>query len=218
MVVVDRQLTFDYRPFPVYILPMATLYEAARKAGVPFDAELAPMQRKFDTGELELSYLDWGPEDAPTVILLHGFAQNAHSWDYTTLALGQKYRVISLDARGHGDSDWAADADYATAAHQRDLGRFVEQFRGVPVTLVGLSMGGRTSYVYASRQPSNVLGLVIVDSGPTWPKAPGAGQSGGRRIMDFVTLPDETRHVGRVCRAHPPVQPAAQCAGGAGHT
>ena len=191
MVVVDQQLPFDYRPFPVYILPMATLYEAARKAGVQFDADLAPTQRMFDTGELELSYLDWGPENAPTVILLHGFAQNAHSWDYTALALGQKYRVISLDARGHGDSDWAADADYATAAHQRDLGRFIEQFRGVPVTLVGLSMGGRTSYVYASRQPANVLGLVIVDSGPTWPKAPRAGQSGGRRIMDFVTLPDE---------------------------
>ena len=191
MVVVDQQLPFDYRPFPVYILPMATLYEAARKAGVQFDAELAPTQRKFDTGELELSYLDWGPVNAPTVILLHGFAQNAHSWDYAALALGQKYRVISLDARGHGDSDWAADADYATAAHQRDLDRFIEQFRGVPVTLIGLSMGGRTSYVYASRQPANVRGLVIVDSGPTWPKARGAGQSGGRRIMDFVTLPDE---------------------------
>ena len=170
---------------------MATLYEAARKAGVQFADELAPAERRFDTGELELSYLDWGPEDAPPVILLHGFAQNAHSWDYTALALGQTYRVISLDARGHGDSDWADDSDYSTAAHQRDLDRFISQFDGVPVTLVGLSMGGRSSYVYASRHPENVRGLVIVDSGPTWPKAPGAGRSGGRRIMDFVTLPDE---------------------------
>lgn len=170
---------------------MASLYEAARKAGVPFADELAPAERRFDTGELELGYLDWGPPDAPPVILLHGFAQNAHSWDYTALALGQKYRVISLDARGHGDSDWADDADYSAAAQQRDLDRFIEQFQGVPVTLVGLSMGGRSSYVYASRRPENVRGLVIVDSGPTWPKADRARLSGGRRIMDFVTLPDE---------------------------
>ena len=170
---------------------MATLYEAARKAGVPFADELAPAERRFDTGELELGYLDWGPSDAPPVILLHGFAQNAHSWDYTALALGQMYRVISLDARGHGDSDWADDADYSTAAHQRDLDRFIEQFDSVTVTLVGLSMGGRSSYVYASRRPENVRGLVIVDSGPTWPKADRARLSGGRRIMDFVTLPDE---------------------------
>ena len=170
---------------------MATLYDAARKAGVPFDAELAPTQRRFNTGELELSYLDWGPRAAPVVILLHGFAQNAHSWDYTTLALGQKYRVISLDARGHGDSDWAADSDYATAAHQRDLDRFIEQFDGVPVTLIGLSMGGRTSYLYASRRPAKVRGLIIVDSGPPGAKAPNSRQSGARRIMDFVTLPDE---------------------------
>ena len=170
---------------------MATLYEAARKAGVPFADELAPAERRFDTGELELGYLDWGPSHAPPVILLHGFAQNAHSWDYTALALGQKYRVISLDARGHGDSDWADDSDYSTAAHQRDLDRFIEQFDGVPVTLVGLSMGGRSSYVYASRRPDKVRGLVIVDSGPTWPKADRARLSGGRRIMDFVTLPDE---------------------------
>ncbi len=170
---------------------MATLYEAARKAGVLFADELSPTERRFDTGELELSYLDWGPKDAPPVILLHGFAQNAHSWDYTALALGQKHRVISLDARGHGDSDWAEDSDYSTAAHQRDLDRFIDQFGGVPVTLVGLSMGGRSSYVYASRRPEKVRGLVIVDSGPTWPKAPRTRQSGGRRIMDFVTLPDE---------------------------
>ncbi len=170
---------------------MATLYEAARKAGVLFADELAPTERRFDTGELELSYLEWGPPDAPPVLLLHGFAQNAHSWDYTALALGQKYRVISLDARGHGDSDWADDSDYSTAAQQRDLDRFIDQFGGVPVTLVGLSMGGRSSYVYASRRPDNVRGLVIVDSGPTWPKAPRTRQSGGRRIMDFVTLPDE---------------------------
>ena len=69
---------------------MATLYEAARKAGIQFADELAPVERRFDTGELELGYLDWGPEDAPPVILLHGFAQNAHSWDYTALALAQK--------------------------------------------------------------------------------------------------------------------------------
>ena len=127
--------TFDYRPFQVYILPMATLYEAARKAGIQFAEEMAPVERRFDTGELGLGYLDWGPEGAPPVILLHGFAQNAHSWDYTALALAQKYRVISLDARGHGDSDWADDADYSTAAHQRDLDRFIEQFGGVPYNM-----------------------------------------------------------------------------------
>ncbi len=170
---------------------MATLYEAARRAGVPFEREIAPVARRFRGGEVELSYLEWGPRDAPAVVLLHGFAQNAHSWDYTSLALGQEYRVIALDARGHGDSEWAPGADYSNAAHQRDLDAFIDHLDALPVTLVGLSMGGRTSYTYAGRRPDNLRGLVIVDTGPPPRERPAKMPAGARRIMDFVNLPDQ---------------------------
>ena len=126
------------------------------------------------------------------MVLLHGFAQNAHSWDYTSLALSQKYRVLALDTRGHGDSEWAPDSDYSNAAFQRDLDGFIGHLESVPVTIIGLSMGARIAYVYAGRRPSNVRNLVIVDSGPPASDGRSMRQKGGRRrIMDFVRLPDQ---------------------------
>lgn len=164
---------------------MATIYEAARAAGVPFKDEFRPREREFDTGELTLRYLEWGNEDAQPVLLLHGFAQTSHSWDFVSLALAGAYRVLALDTRGHGDSDWAEDRDYSPGAYQRDLDRFVDGLGLAPFALVGSAIGGRNAYTFASRRPESVAALTIVDVAPVTPAR------GGRRIRRFVSLPDE---------------------------
>ena len=164
---------------------METLCEAARAAGVPFEQDSVPRECEVDTGELTLRYLDWGSAEAPTVLLLHGFAQTAHSWDFVSLALAGKYRVIAPDARGHGDSDWAKDGDYSTEALERDLDALVGHLGLGQFAIAGLSMGGRTAYAYAPRRPESVAALTIVDVGPV-------GPPGGRsRIRSFVSRLDE---------------------------
>ncbi len=164
---------------------MATLYEAARELGVPFTSEFEPSQNKFETPELALNYLEWGSPDSPTVVLLHGFAQTAHSWDFVSLSLADRYHVVSVDARGHGDSDWAENAAYSTADHRRDVRALVKHLNSSPLTLIGLSMGGGTAYSSAAESPDDFRAVVIVDTGPV-------GNPAGRdRIRNFARLPDE---------------------------
>jgi len=164
---------------------MVNLYEAARETGVPFTREIAPTQRSLKTPELTLNYFEWGSSDSPTVVLLHGFAQAAHSWDFVALSLADRYHVVSLDARGHGDSDWSPDAAYSTVDHRRDVQDLIRHLDSSPITLIGLSMGGGTAYSFTAENSKDVRALVIVDTGPV-------GDPAGRaRISNFVSLPDE---------------------------
>ena len=159
---------------------MPALHEAAAGLGVPFGGLFEPVQKELKTAELTLRYLEWGSPDSPTVLLLHGFARTAHSWDFVALSLADRYHVVSLDARGHGDSDWASDAAYSVADHRRDVNAVARHLGPSALTIVGLSMGGGTAYSYAAEEPGVVRALVIVDTGP------GGEQAGRRRISDFA--------------------------------
>jgi pimeloyl-ACP methyl ester carboxylesterase len=164
---------------------MANLYETARKIGVPFTVETEGSRQMLQTPDLLLNYLEWGSSGSPTVILLHGFAQTAHSWDLIALSLADRYHVISVDARGHGDSEWAKNAEYSPADHRRDIKALINHLGSAPVTLVGLSMGGGTSYSYTAEHPKDIRALVIVDTGPV------GNPKGRSRINSFVTMEDE---------------------------
>jgi pimeloyl-ACP methyl ester carboxylesterase len=74
--------------------------------------------------------------------------------------------VIALDQRGHGDSQWAADADYSVAAMAADLERLADHLGLDRFLLLGLSMGGRVSIGFAGMHPARVERLIIVDIGP----------------------------------------------------
>jgi pimeloyl-ACP methyl ester carboxylesterase len=134
---------------------------------------------------MNFHYLEWGAPGNPLIVMLHGGSQQAHSWDFVSLPLSEDFHIIALDQRGHGDSDWAADEDYSLEAHQADIDGFVQAMGISDFNLIGHSMGGRNSYVWASRHPDQLRSLVIVDTGPV-------AQSRGRnRIQNFRELPDE---------------------------
>jgi len=124
---------------------------------------------------IRLHYRDWigaaGP-DAPLLLLLHGFTSHARTWDHFAPAFTTQYRVVALDARGHGESQWTTDG-YAVENHESDAVALVRALRRERVTLVGISMGGRSSYNIAATHPDLVERLVIVDLSPTI-AAPGA--------------------------------------------
>lgn len=162
-----------------------TLYEAARQMGVRFARENQPADKFLQVHGMNFHYLEWGDAANPTVLMLHGASQQAHSWDFVSLGLSEEYRVLVLDQRGHGDSDWAPDGDYSIEAHQRDIDGFVQGQGLDAFTLIGHSMGGRNSYVWASRHPGKLKALVIVDTGPE------GLRRGQGRIQRFRELPDE---------------------------
>jgi pimeloyl-ACP methyl ester carboxylesterase len=89
---------------------------------------------------LRFHYRDWGDSTAPPVVVLHGYTQHAHSWDTIARALADRFRVLALDQRGFGESDWAAD--YHELRLVADLAGFVEALGLPTVSLVGFSIGG----------------------------------------------------------------------------
>ena len=162
-----------------------SLYDAARAMGVPFEAETAPQDRFASANGLRFHYLEWGDPANPAMLLLHGFAQTCHSWDFIALAFSDRFRVISMDQRGHGDTDWAPDGDYSPEAHQKDTHAFVEALGLDEVVLIGLSMGGRNALTYAANHPERVKAVVIVDAAPENLRA------GSQNIRRFIQQDDE---------------------------
>jgi len=162
-----------------------SLYDAARAMGVTFTEETKPEDRIVEANGLSFHYLNWGSQDSTPVLLLHGFAQTCHSWDFLSLSLSDRFRVIALDQRGHGDTEWAGDGDYSTDAYQRDIHAVVEALGLTDLVLIGLSMGGRNAFTYAATHPEKIRALVIVDS------APETQSAGTSNITRFVQQDDE---------------------------
>jgi pimeloyl-ACP methyl ester carboxylesterase len=111
-------------------------------------------------------YTDWGAPSAPPVVFLHGVTGHARTWDDEARLLAERYHVLALDQRGHGDTDPAPDGDYSDAALLGDLAAFVESLALPRLTLVALSLGGRVAINFAGRHPDRVARLVVVDIGP----------------------------------------------------
>jgi pimeloyl-ACP methyl ester carboxylesterase len=125
---------------------------------------------------LRFHYLEWPHDGAQTMLLVHGFAGHALSWDVFAEAMAKHFRVIAIDQRGHGESEWAEE--YGTEQSVSDLSQFIEALDLHRIVLVGHSMGGRNSIVYLSRQPEKIDKFILVDMGPE------LNPAGGRRIRE----------------------------------
>jgi pimeloyl-ACP methyl ester carboxylesterase len=143
-------------------------------------SELHPAPSTSATVEvdgLRLHYLDYGSgrdavgesaapgEDArPTMLCVHGGAAHAHWFDFVASAFTERYRVLSLDLRGHGDSDRAVVPDYSYLRYAADVAQFIDNLCLGPVVLAGHSMGGMVALVSAASFPEKVSTLVVIDS------------------------------------------------------
>ena len=120
-------------------------------------------------GSPRLHYLEWNPDAARTIVLLHGNSANAWWWDPVARATSPEYRLLALDQRGHGDSEWTRPVAYSPLDYARDLERFIEHAcagREKPV-VVGHSMGGLNVLAFARRSPERARGAVVIDSAVT---------------------------------------------------
>lgn len=109
----------------------------------------------------------WGDPGGRLVLLLHGGGQTRHAWKGTGEMLGAAgYHAVALDARGHGDSDWAPDGAYDGDVMVRDLQCVIAALNGSRPILVGASMGGITSLMAVGEGHVDASALVLVDVAP----------------------------------------------------
>lgn len=124
---------------------------------------------------LTLCWREWGAHGAaPPLVLLHGLTGCGADWEPVARALAARRRVIALDARGHGASDWAADAAYAGDAHFADVAVALDALGIARCILCGYSMGGGIAILAAGALPERVAGVVVVDAYPDPEMTPGS--------------------------------------------
>jgi pimeloyl-ACP methyl ester carboxylesterase len=123
------------------------------------------IDRRVHLGGLRFHYLDWGPTGLPPVLMLHGGAQTAHSFDEVAPVLARRHHVVCLDQRGHGDTDWAPR--YRRIDFVADVDAVLDHLGWPTASVVGMSLGGLNAMAFAASRPERVRALVVVDVVPS---------------------------------------------------
>ncbi len=130
----------------------------------------------------QLSALVWG-DSPPEFVLIHGGAQNAHTWDTVALALGRPLVAIDLPGHGHSDAALVEPGESRAEVLARDVAVVVGELAPDAKVVVGMSLGGLTSIALTAARSDLVRRLVLVDI------TPGVNHEKAKAIMDFVSGP-----------------------------
>src|SRR5215203_4151005 len=155
-------------------------HENAEEFGIPYAGPPVVRRESVEVGPgHRLSALVWG-ETEPDLVLLHGGAQNAHTWDTVALALDRP--LVAIDLPGHGHSDGVAPFDGRPRAEvlAADVAEAIRQLAPNAAVVVGMSLGGLTSIALTEQAPEFVRRLVLVDI------TPGVTGEKAKAILDFV--------------------------------
>lgn len=157
-------------------------HENAQEFGLPYDGP--PIVRRASvevTSGRHLSALVWG-DASPELVLLHGGAQNAHTWDTVAMALGRP--LVAIDLPGHGHSDAPAEGSLDVRSNAADIAEAVRRLAPDALGVVGMSLGGLTTIALADGDPALVRRVVLVD---VTPRVEGPGAAA---IVAFVNGPE----------------------------
>jgi pimeloyl-ACP methyl ester carboxylesterase len=120
-------------------------------------------QSNFLKGSPRLHYLEWNPGGTRTLVLLHGNSANAWWWEAMAAAMPRSYRILAIDQRGHGDSEWVRPAAYSPADYAADLARFIAECGVERPIVVGHSMGGMSVLAFAQRHGHQARAAIAID-------------------------------------------------------
>jgi pimeloyl-ACP methyl ester carboxylesterase len=156
-------------------------HQNAEEFGIPWRGGPAVRRVNVETPAGAISALAWG-EATPEIVLLHGGAQNAHTWDTVALALDRP--LVAIDLPGHGHSShrevhayWPSENAVAVEVAARELAPDAR-------LLVGMSLGGLTALALTDRAPDLVRSLVLVDV------TPGVNREKSTAIAQFIDGPE----------------------------
>jgi len=138
----------------------ALLHEDAAEFGIPWAGQPAVIRETAQKSDGAVSFLRWGT-GRPNLVLLHGGALNAHTWNTTALVVGQP--LLAIDLPGHGESSWRSDGKYDPVTLATAIAPVIHDHATPPVTLVGQSLGGLAGIAVAAAHPELVGRLVLVD-------------------------------------------------------
>lgn len=113
---------------------------------------------------LRLHYREAGDPGAPLALVLHGIMGHSWEWDPLIEFLAREHRVVALDQRGHGRSEWADD--YSLDAMTADARELIATIGAGPAIVCGHSLGGMVAMELAAWRPDLVARLVIIDIAP----------------------------------------------------
>ncbi|WP_197517071.1 alpha/beta fold hydrolase [Mycobacterium sp. E2699] len=123
-----------------------------------------------------------GDPQARAVVFLHGGGQTRRSWAKAAAAVAKRgWQAVTIDLRGHGESDWSSEGDYRVVSFAADVQEVLRTLPPRPV-LVGASLGGFTSMLLEGElSPGTAAAVVLVDI------VPNMEQSGATRIHNFMS-------------------------------
>ena len=156
-------------------------HENAEEFGIDYRAPTVE-RVTVDVGAAgQLSALRWGT-GSPELVLLHGGAQNAHTWDTVALALDRP--LVAIDLPGHGHSSHRDDHVYWPADNAQSVEIAVRELAPDAKVLVGMSLGGLTALALTDRAPDLIRSLVLVDV------TPGVNREKSTAIAQFIDGPE----------------------------
>ena len=127
-----------------------------------------PTSHNYISQRLRLHYVDWGNEDKPPLLLVHGGQDHCRNWDWVAQELREDYHIIAPDLRGHGDSQWMVGGSYGAFDFVYDIHQLLHQTKMTPVKIIAHSMGGHISLRFAGVYPELVEKLVVIEGlGPS---------------------------------------------------
>ena len=129
------------------------------------------VDRYAELNGLRIHYLDWGTSGKQPLVLLHGIARVAHTFDHLAPRFSDRYHVIAVDMRGHGDSAWHPEGAYTVEDYTSDIEALIEQMGLRNIVFWGNSTGGRVAQMMGGLHPDRVAGIVVEDVGPERPES-----------------------------------------------
>jgi pimeloyl-ACP methyl ester carboxylesterase len=143
------------------------------------DATTHPKHETVTIGDLQLHYLDWGNPGAPPLVCVHGYTGSADAFNGFARHFRDRFHIVALDVRGHGESAWSPSGAYTYRDQAGDLAAFVDHLGLGPFILLGTSMGGIIAMTYAMEHGQLLRALLVNDVGPD-------AEQGSQRITQMV--------------------------------
>ena len=142
---------------------------------------------------LSLYYDEYGDKSNKTILFLHGFGENHHTWRFLVPKLATKYHLIMLDLKGFGDSPKLEDNSYSVYDQALLVSKFIEEKKLKNITLVGRSFGGGVALIMALLQKDklakeHIKKLVLIDSMSYKQKLPSMMETLNRPIIGYIGI------------------------------